>query len=121
MQLIQLTHSLYVSGQPAPPDIPQLAEQGFTLLICNRPDGESPGQASMDEIEVLAREHGMDYLRYPVTPVTFPGDDLETLARAFNSSGKILAYCRTGTRCTNLWVATREPEEKKSIRISRES
>lgn len=60
MHLIQLTDTLFVSGQPNPSDVPVLATQGFTLLICNRPDGESPGQASMDEIEVLAREHGMD-------------------------------------------------------------
>ena len=114
MHLIQLTDSLFVSGQPNPSDVPGLASQGFTLLICNRPDGESPGQASMDEIEALAHQHGMDYLRYPVTPVTFPGDDLEALAQAFNSPGKILAYCRTGTRCTNLWVATREPGEARA-------
>lgn len=111
MQLIQLTQTLYVSGQPAPPDIPQLAEQGFTLLICNRPDAESPGQSSMDDIEALAQQHGMEFMRYPVNPVTFPGEDLQGLGRAFDGPGKILAYCRTGTRCTNLWLATRAPED----------
>jgi uncharacterized protein (TIGR01244 family) len=24
----------------------------------------------------------------------------------------VLAFCRTGTRCANLWVASREPSER---------
>ena len=116
MELIQLTDTLYVSGQPTPPDISQLAERGFTLLICNRPDGESPGQSRMDDIEALAHQHGMAFMRYPVNPVNFPGDDLEGLGRAFDGPGKILAYCRTGTRCTNLWLATRAQEELPAAR-----
>lgn len=116
MQLIQLTQNLYVSGQPSLSDIAQLAELGFTLLICNRPDGESPGQANMDDIEALAHQQGMEYVRYPVNPVNFPGEDLEGLGRAFDGPGKILAYCRTGTRCTNLWLATRAMEDLPAAR-----
>jgi sulfide:quinone oxidoreductase len=114
LHLIQLTDTLFVSGQPAPSDIAELAEQGFTSLICNRPDGESPGQASMDEIEALVQQHGMSFVRYPVNPVSFPGEDLEGLGLAFDAPGKVLAYCRTGTRCTNLWVASRSADEIKA-------
>jgi sulfide:quinone oxidoreductase len=114
LQLIQLTDTLFVSGQPTSGDIAALAERGFTTLICNRPDGESPGQASMDEIEALAQQHGMSFVRYPVNPVTFPGEDLEGLGLAFDGPGKVLAYCRTGTRCTNLWVASRSADEIKA-------
>jgi uncharacterized protein (TIGR01244 family) len=33
----------------------------------------------------------------------------------------VLAYCRTGTRCANLWVATRDPaDQTDAIQIARD-
>ena len=83
-----------------------VAEQGFTTVVCNRPDGEAPDQPTMDTMAQAAEAAGLKFIRYPVNPATFPGDDLEGLGRIFNSGEKVFAYCRTGTRCTNLWVAS---------------
>jgi len=40
----QLGDQVMVSGQVAPHEVAGLAEQGVTVLVNNRPDGEEPGQ-----------------------------------------------------------------------------
>lgn len=112
LQLIELNENIAVSGQPDPSDMPALAAKGVRLVICNRPDGEAPGQATMDDMQHAAEAAGMKFVRYPVDASNFPGDDLEGLGHIFDSSGKVFAYCRTGTRCANLWVASRSGTEK---------
>ena len=108
MSMYKLTDTLSVSAQITPQDIPQLAEQGFTAVVCNRPDGESPEQASMKAIEAACHSAGLLFVRYPVNAMNFPGADLDGLGALFDDPNQVvLAYCRTGTRCANLWVATR--------------
>jgi len=90
-----------------------LASAGVKTVVCNRPDGEEAGQPSMDEIEQAATAAGMKFVRYPVNPQTFPGPDVDTVAKAFDSDEKTFAYCRTGTRCANLWVVSRSPSDRR--------
>ncbi len=103
---IVVSDTLTVAPQPEPTDMAVLAEQGYTTVVCNRPDGETPDQPTMADMAQAAEAAGLRFVRYPVNPNTFPGDDLDGLGRVFNSGDKVFAYCRTGTRCTNLWVAT---------------
>ena len=107
MPIFQLTESLSVAAQITPRDIPNLAAQDFTVVVCNRPDGEVPGQASMDEIEAACNATDLLFIRYPVDAMNFPGPDIEGLGALFDDPGQsVLAYCRTGTRCANLWVTS---------------
>ena len=107
MPIFQLTESLCVAAQIAPQDISNLATRGFTVVVCNRPDGEVPGQATMDEIEAACNAAGLLFVRYPVDAMNFPGPDIEGLGALFDDpSQSVLAYCRTGTRCANLWVTS---------------
>jgi sulfide:quinone oxidoreductase len=117
-----LTDTLSVAGQVTPEDIPGIAAQGITVVVCNRPDGEVPQQATMDEIEAACNATGLLFVRYPVTAMDFPGPDLEGLGDLFDDPGQsVLAYCRTGTRCANLWVATRDPaDQTDAIQIARD-
>ena len=91
-------------------------------MVCNRPDGEVPQQATMDEIEAACNATGLLFVRYPVTAMDFPGPDLEGLGDLFDDPGQsVLAYCRTGTRCANLWVATRDPaDQTDAVQIARD-
>ena len=114
LQMIELTNSLFVSAQPDPADLAELAAQGFKTVVCNRPDDETASQPSMDEMAAAAQAAGMTFVRYPVNPSTFPGDDLAAIGKVFDSGEKTFAYCRTGTRCTNLWVASRSTGDKAS-------
>ena len=122
MSIFQLTDTLSVAGQITPQDIPGIAAQGITVVVCNRPDGEVPQQATMDEIEAACNATGLLFVRYPVTAMDFPGPDLEGLGDLFDDPGQsVLAYCRTGTRCANLWVATRDPaDQTDAVQIARD-
>ena len=102
----ELTNNLSVAGQIQPEDVQALAEHGYQLIICNRPDNEEPNQPSMDAIETACESAGIQFLRYPVDARSFPGDDLDVMDEAMNGDARVLAYCRSGTRSTNLWVAT---------------
>lgn len=121
MPIFQLTESLSVAAQIAPQDIPNLAAQGFTTVVCNRPDGEVPGQATMDEIEAACRAADLLFVRYPVDAINFPGPDIEGLGALFDDpSQSVLAYCRTGTRCANLWVTSRTGDgQAEAIQMAR--
>jgi sulfide:quinone oxidoreductase len=122
MPIFQLTETLSVAAQVTPQDIPNIAAQGFSTVVCNRPDAEVPDQASMDAIEAACNDANVLFVRYPVDALTFPGPDLEGLGELFDDAGqRVLAYCRTGTRCANLWVATRtEGERQAAIQVARE-
>ena len=122
MPIFQLTETLSVAAQVTPQDIPNIAAQGFSTVVCNRPDAEVPDQASMDAIEAACNDANLLFVRYPVDALNFPGPDLEGLGELFDdASHRVLAYCRSGTRCANLWVATRSEEERRAaIQVARE-
>ena len=122
MPIFKLSESLSVAAQITPQDVPNIAAQGFTTVVCNRPDGEVPGQASMDEIEAACNAAGLLFVRYPVNAMNFPGADLDGLGELFDDpSQSVLAYCRTGTRCANLWVATRSDQDTpEAIKVARD-
>ncbi len=101
----QLTAKLHVAGQITTDDVKQAAAEGFTAIINNRPDGEDSGQPPAAEVEAAARAAGLIYVHQPVVGTNITDADVGTFARLIaETPGKILAHCRTGTRCTMLWV-----------------
>ena len=113
MMIFKLTQSLSVAAQLDLLDLPILSKQGFDVVVCNRPDGETLGQPTMDQLESACLKVDMSFFRYPVTHMNFPGPDLSSMKAIFDAPDKrVLAYCRSGTRCANLWVASRADEEK---------
>ena len=104
----QLTAKLHVAGQITADDVKQAAAQGFTAIINNRPDGEEPGQPPAAEIQAAAKAAGITYVHQPVVGSNISDADVGTFARLVaETPGKILAHCRTGTRCTMLWMLSR--------------
>ena len=89
-------------------DTDQIADakaQGVTLVINNRPDGESPSEPQGAEIEAAARAAGLDYVAIPVGHGGFSQPQVDAMAAALaGAEGKTLAYCRSGTRSTLLWA-----------------
>ena len=122
MPIFQLTESLSVAAQITTQDIPNLAAQGFTVVVCNRPDDEVPGQTTMDEIEAACNAADIIFVRYPVDAINFPGPDIEGLGALFDDPGQsVLAYCRTGTRCANLWVTSQSGDaQAAAVQTARE-
>ena len=105
MELKRLDKNLTVSGQVGIDDLPQLAEAGVKVLICNRPDGEGSDQAGFAEIEQAAQQLGMAAHYLPVISGKVQDEDAgrfgELLAQA---EGPVHAYCRSGMRSTTLWA-----------------
>ncbi len=101
----KLTETVYASPQISLSDVAEAAESGFALVINNRPDDEDPGQLSGSAIEVAARAAGMGYIAIPVTHAGFSEPQVTAMrdALAQAEDGKVLAYCRSGTRSTLLW------------------
>lgn len=116
MKIIELSPGVGASEQIRPEDVPAIAEAGYRVLFNNRPDGEVPGQPGGDEIAAAAEAAGLEYRFLPVTAMNFPGAPLEEVAAAFDEGGPVLAFCRSGTRSTNLWVASRPPGERAAAR-----
>lgn len=112
MNIVRITPDIAVSEQITPADVAAIAAAGYKVLVNNRPDGEAPGQPPSAEFAAAAEQHGMTYVYYPVTGMNFPGPDLNQLAAAFDhAGGPVLAFCRSGTRSINLWLATRSAED----------
>jgi uncharacterized protein (TIGR01244 family) len=94
-----LDDKVMVSGQVAPHEVAGLAEQGVTVLVNNRPDGEEPGQPLASEIEDAAAAAGIGYRYVPIIRGIGPADVEEMQAAMRDAEGgKLLAFCRSGTR-----------------------
>jgi uncharacterized protein (TIGR01244 family) len=106
-RLSPLDPDTLVSGQIMPADLSALAAEGVMMIVNNRPDGEEPGQPSAAEIEAAARAAGIDYRWVPVAS-GFSADQVEAMGAALEAAeGKVLAFCRSGTRSTFLWALAR--------------
>lgn len=94
--------------QIAVEDVAVAAAQGVATIVNNRPDGEEPSAPQGAEIEAACVAHGIAYVAIPVTHSGFSHAQIDALAAAMEAAnGPILAYCRSGTRSTNLWALTR--------------
>jgi uncharacterized protein (TIGR01244 family) len=95
----QLDDRTLVSGQVAPHEVAGLAGQGITVLVNNRPDGEEPGQPLAADIEAAAEQAGIAYRFVPIIRGIGPAD-VEAMQEALREAGdgKLLAFCRSGTR-----------------------
>ena len=104
----ELCDTMLASPQIGADDVKEAAAQGVSLIINNRPDGESPDEPQGDEIEAAAAALGIAYLAIPVSHAGFSLPQVEAMAGAIeNTQGKVLAYCRSGTRSTLLWAMAR--------------
>ena len=100
-----LTSTLSVSPQIEKMDLKKIADLGFKTIICNRPDGEAEEQPLNGELEMLAERLGMDFIEQPVIAGAICAEDYVEFAQALaTATPPVLAFCRTGTRCTTLWV-----------------
>jgi uncharacterized protein (TIGR01244 family) len=95
----QLDDRTLVSGQIRPEDVAGLVGNGVTMLVNNRPDGEEPDQPLAADIERAAGQAGIAYRFVPIIRGIGPAD-VEAMEEAVREAGdgKLLAFCRSGTR-----------------------
>lgn len=99
----RVTDTLSVSPQVSEADLRRAADEGFVLVINNRPDGEDPAQPSSAVIEAAARAAGLDYVHVPVRGGPSP-EQVDAVRLAVEAAqGPVLAFCRSGTRSIVTW------------------
>ena len=107
MDLIQITDQYFVFGQIQASDVATIKAMGFGTIICNRPDGEAPGQPTAKEIGATVEAEGMKFFYVPFAPNNPAPTMLEDFCVAMEQAeGKVLAYCRTGNRSSQLYNRT---------------
>ncbi|MBB4860033.1 uncharacterized protein (TIGR01244 family) [Novosphingobium chloroacetimidivorans] len=107
----KLTDTVYASPQIGLAEVEQAKALGVTLIVNNRPEGESEDQVPGPDIEAAARSAGIDYVAIPVTHAGFSQQQVTAMAEALDrTQGPVLAYCRSGTRSTLLWALAQAKE-----------
>ena len=105
MDLHRLDDTVTVAPQILADELEAVARLGFRTVINNRPDGESfdqPVSAVMAEAALAA---GLAYHHQPVISGGLSVEDVLAFRKLLASSeGPVLAFCRSGTRCANLWA-----------------
>lgn len=102
---VPLSDTLSVAGQISPADLQAIAAAGFKSIVCNRPDGESPGQFSSQDIATAAHQAGLAMACLPVASGRVSLQDAREFGELLNQlPGPVLAYCRSGMRSATLWA-----------------
>jgi uncharacterized protein (TIGR01244 family) len=91
-------------------DMAEAAARGVTLAVNNRPDHEETGQWNSADLEAAARAAGIDYVHIPVG-TEFSAAKVSALSDALaDAEGRVLVFCKTGTRSAYLWALARARE-----------
>lgn len=110
MTIYRLSESCAVSSQLQPGDVAALAADGFTTIICNRPDGEDFGQPAADAIAAECEAHGIAFHNIPIDRSGLTMEMVESFSSVVAASkGPVLAYCRSGQRSSVIWQASGSP------------
>ncbi len=100
----QLSDTMFASPQIGTSDITAAKDAGVTLIVNNRPDGEEPSAPQSEEISAAASAAGLQYVSIPIGHSGFSEPQIVQMQSALKTAeGKVLAYCRSGTRSTFLW------------------
>jgi len=105
MDIKRISPFLSVSPQINAADIQRIAALGFKTVINNRPDGEVEGQPLNADLAAEAEKNGLVYIFQPVSSKMVTDENAINFATELDRvRGPVLAFCRTGTRCTILWA-----------------
>lgn len=121
-----VTDTFAVAPQISLADIERAKQAGFSVLIMNRPDGETPGQTKLNDIKTAAENAGLSFRMIPITAPPAPEDIRQTTDLLSEAAGKkILAFCRSGTRSITLWayavVSSGEHTVAETIELARDA
>lgn len=106
MQIAILDEKLAFAPQIQTSDLATLADYGFEVLICNRPDNEEAQQPTITEITTAAQQHGMQVVFAPICNSQFSDDMVDLTTNTLNQQKKTLMFCHSGTRSIVLWIIT---------------
>ena len=107
----ELDKQVLVADSPMrPQDMAEAAALGVTLAVNNRPDGEAFDQVDAATLSEAAEAAGLAYLHLPVE-TEFTDEKVAALTEALaGAEGRVLVFCKTGTRSAYLWALARARE-----------
>ena len=109
MEINPLSPNVSVGAQIGPEDLQAVAREGFTDVVCNRPDAEHPQDPDAATMKARASELGLTFHYLPITH----GEPFDAQARHLaelmgRSGAKVFAYCRSGARSASAWALARD-------------
>jgi uncharacterized protein (TIGR01244 family) len=86
------------------------AQAGFKSVVNNRPDFEGgPDQPTSADVGAAARAPGLEYVYQPVAGGYQSPEDIARFKQLIETLPKpVLAFCRSGARCTKLFVGAQQ-------------
>lgn len=110
MNIRQITEDYSVTGQISVEDVAKIKDAGFKTVISNRPDSED-GAIPHDAIESAVRAAGLEFRYIPVISGQVSQENVDDQAKALaEMPTPVLAYCRSGGRCANLYTLVSEQQ-----------
>jgi uncharacterized protein (TIGR01244 family) len=101
----KLSETVLASPQLTLADVENARAEGVRLIVNNRPEGEAEDQTPGPAIAAAAKAAGMDYTAIPIGREGYGEAQVRAMCEALaGADGKVLAYCRSGTRSTLLWA-----------------
>jgi len=96
---------IFVAPQLTPEAMAEVARMGIRSVVNNRPDFEGgAGQPTSAQIEAAARIAGLEYRFLPVSGSYQSPEEIKAFAALLAQLPRpLLAFCRSGTRSTNLY------------------
>jgi uncharacterized protein (TIGR01244 family) len=101
----RLSEDFAVAPQLSPADMAAVAAAGYKSIIINRPDHEAgPSQPTAAQMLQAASEAGLQARYQPVASGAITQVDVAHFAQLlYILPMPVLAYCRSGTRCAQLF------------------
>ena len=98
-----------VAPQLQPEDMTAVAQAGYKSVIINRPDFEGGAeQPTSADVMAAARAAGLQVEYQPVVSGAMTQQDVDRFSQLLQElPAPVLAYCRSGTRCTHLYRAAK--------------
>jgi len=105
-----LSATFSVSPQLAPKDMVTVAQAGYRSVLINRPDGEGGADQPLSaDVMQAARQAGLAVAYQPVVSGAMTDADVLRFTQLLTQlPAPVLAYCRSGTRCTHLYQASQQ-------------
>lgn len=92
---------------PAAPDLQSLAEDGFKSIVNMRQAGEQGEKLSPEAEAQAARESGLDYLHFPVSPPDLTSANARDFAtRLEHLPAPVALHCASGRRASLMGLAS---------------
>ena len=105
-----VTQNFAVAPQLGPEHMEEVAFEGYRSVIVNRPDFEGgDDQPTYEAVAAAAKAAGLEIEYQPVAGNALTIGDAIRFAELLKTlPNPVLAYCRSGTRCQNLFAAAKQ-------------